>query len=274
MIELAPRHKTGLALRSPIMGASGCWGFADEYAAWVDFARMGAVVSNAITWHARLPAGAAGAWTVPGGAVLHTGLPNPGLKGALKTFASRWKRMPCPMIVHLACEDPDQTARMVERLENVENVFGVEVGLPPASSAETIRENLLAARSDMLPVLVQAPSEQVWEYAEIASQVRVQGLVVAGAPRASIVDPQSATAGTIRNGRLYSAALFPSLLHTLRELANQTPLSLIACGGIHSIEQVRTALAAGAKAVQIDSAVWRNGVAHLLTEDWQSAEQA
>ncbi|HUN23445.1 MAG TPA: hypothetical protein PK299_09985 [Anaerolineales bacterium] len=273
MIELAPRHKTGLALHSPIIGASGCWGFADEYAAWVDLSRMGAVVSNAITWHARLPAGAAGAWAVPGGIVLHTGLPNPGLKGALKAFATRWKRMPCPMIVHLACEDPNPTARMVERLESVENVLAVEVGLPPASSAETIRENLLAARSGMLPVLVQVPSEQVWEYAEIASQVRVQGLVVAGAPRASIFDPHSGTAGAIRNGRLYSAALFPQLLHTLRELANQTPLSLIACGGIHTREQVRTALAAGAKAVQIDSAVWRNGVANLLAEDWHTADK-
>ena len=36
----------------------------------------------------------------------------------------------------------------------------------------------------------------------------------------------------------------------------QLPAALIACGGIHTADHVRQALAAGAQAVQIDSAVW------------------
>ena len=36
----------------------------------------------------------------------------------------------------------------------------------------------------------------------------------------------------------------------------QLPAALIACGGIHTSTQVQQALAAGAQAVQIDSAVW------------------
>jgi len=49
MIELAPQHKTGLSLKSPIMPASGCAGFASEYAALIDWSKWGAFVTNPVT---------------------------------------------------------------------------------------------------------------------------------------------------------------------------------------------------------------------------------
>jgi len=45
-------------------------------------------------------------------------------------------------------------------------------------------------------------------------------------------------------------------------------LALIACGGIHSVAQAEQVLAAGARAVQLDGAVWvEPGLATLLAAE-------
>jgi dihydroorotate dehydrogenase len=50
---------------------------------------------------------------------------------------------------------------------------------------------------------------------------------------------------------------FALMLPVLRALARlQLPAALIACGGIHTIAQMEQALAAGASAVQVETALW------------------
>ena len=44
IIQLAPNHKVGLALRNPVMPAAGCFGFGTEYAHLVDVEALGAIV--------------------------------------------------------------------------------------------------------------------------------------------------------------------------------------------------------------------------------------
>jgi dihydroorotate dehydrogenase (NAD+) catalytic subunit len=45
-------------------------------------------------------------------------------------------------------------------------------------------------------------------------------------------------------------------LKTLREAAESVSIPLIACGGVHSFEDVNELLAAGASAVMVDSLAW------------------
>ena len=78
MIELAPQHKTGLSLKSPIMPASGCAGFASEYAALIDWSKWGAFVTNPVTARPRKPAGDPVSIDLGAAALVHTGIPNPG----------------------------------------------------------------------------------------------------------------------------------------------------------------------------------------------------
>ena len=47
------------------------------------------------------------------------------------------------------------------------------------------------------------------------------------------------------------------MLPVLRAVAHlQLPAALIACGGIHTAAQMEEALAAGADAIQVDTALW------------------
>jgi dihydroorotate dehydrogenase (NAD+) catalytic subunit len=49
-------------------------------------------------------------------------------------------------------------------------------------------------------------------------------------------------------------ATFPVVLALIARLAGQSPLPLIACGGVARVEAARAYLAAGAAAVQVGSA--------------------
>jgi dihydroorotate dehydrogenase len=50
---------------------------------------------------------------------------------------------------------------------------------------------------------------------------------------------------------------FALVLPVLRAVARlKLPAALIACGGIHTIEQMEQAMDGGADAIQVDTAVW------------------
>ena len=78
-------------------------------------------------------------------------------------------------------------------------------------------------------------------------------------------------------GRPWSRAGFwaPVFAATLRGVAQvarlKLPCALIAAGGVHTVDQVRQALEAGAQAVQIDSALWvEPGLANRLAAQMAS----
>jgi len=117
------------------MNAAGCLSFAPNPRGPVDLSRLGAFVTNPVSLAPRRPADSRGMLLFPGGFLLHTGMPNPGLRAVLRQEAERWSRSALPVIVHILAEAPEDVARMVERLEGVEGVTGVEIGTPPLAAA-------------------------------------------------------------------------------------------------------------------------------------------
>ena len=51
-VDLAPTNPHELRLRNPVIAASGCFGYGEEYAGIIDVGRLGAFVSKGITPHA------------------------------------------------------------------------------------------------------------------------------------------------------------------------------------------------------------------------------
>ena len=192
-IELAPNHKTGLALRSPVMAAAGCWGFGREWQHAVDFATLGAFVTNPLTWTARTFSQHTQAIHQAAGLLLHNGLPNPGWKAAERDLAPVWRKMPCPVVVHWAAEKPETTARAVERCAQLPNVQAIELGFAPDVDAQLAQECCWAAAGGMLPVLLQVPAERVWEFAEWVVGLPIQALVLTAPARAALPLPNNLT---------------------------------------------------------------------------------
>src|SRR5512138_1775597 len=118
----------GLEFSSPLLNAAGSLGFSPASRGGIDASHLGAFFTNPVSLAPRHPAENRCLVHFPGGFLLHTGLPNPGLRSVLRMHAARWARMRLPVIVHLIAGQPEELARMARRLEGVEGVAGIEIG--------------------------------------------------------------------------------------------------------------------------------------------------
>ena len=131
--------KRDLYFRTPIMNAAGMLGFAPDTRADVPWNELGAFVTNPLSARPRKPTSHPAVVEYPGGFLLHTGLPNPGFPSAVKKYAHKWADSSLPVIVHLMADRPEETKRMVESLEGVDNVMAAELGFNHADHIAFIR---------------------------------------------------------------------------------------------------------------------------------------
>lgn len=245
--------KYDLRFDPALMNAAGSLGFAPPPPDALNLARLGAFITNPVSLAPRTPAQSTRYLPYPGGFLLHTGHPNPGLSTVIRQNASRWARSPRPVIVHLLCQDVDELAFMVQRLEGLAGVAGVELGLPPGADAP-LACALAQAASGELPVIVRLPFENAAELADALADVLPMTTLSLSPPRGALVTPS----GALVHGRLSGPAVFPLALEKLQAVA-RSGLPVIAAGGVYRPEQVEAMHQAGALAVQLDAVLWRGG---------------
>ena len=104
-----------------------------------------------------------------------------------------------------------------------------------------------------LPVLVKLPLTRAPGLAHVAMEAGAAGVVVGSPPMGAAMRAD----GQAVSGEMFGPGVFPMMLAALLEVnALELPGSLIACGGVHTRQQVRDCLQAGADALQLDSLVW------------------
>jgi dihydroorotate dehydrogenase (NAD+) catalytic subunit len=239
--------KNDLYLDQPLMNAAGTLGFAPDPKLPVDLSRFGAFVTNPISNGPRTPAKGRRFAAYPGGFLLHNGLPNLGLSATIKKYGKRWARSPIPVIIHLLATEPSSLAWMIERLEGLEGVMGIEVGLPPDVDTNTTYDFAQAAIGE-LPAILRLPLEQADELSQV--------VIDAGASAVSLGAPRGKLEGM--SGRMYGPAVFPLALRAVEKLAG-TNIPVVGAGGVYQPKDVESMLGAGALAVQVDAALWRGG---------------
>jgi len=237
--------KNDLYLDKPLMNAAGTLGFTPDPKGSVDLSQFGAFVTNPISHGPRTPARGARFSSYSGGFLLHSGLPNPGLSAIIRQYSKRWVNSPIPVIVHLLALEPASLARMIERIEGIEGVMGVEIGLPPDIDPDTAFDFCKAAIGE-LPVIVRLPFEQVDPLAQV--------IVDAGANAVCLGAPRGKLGGI--NGRMYGPSVFPLALRAVEKLAG-LGIPVIGAGGVYQVQDVDAMLEAGARAVQLDTVLWR-----------------
>jgi len=242
--------KYDLAINPPLMNAAGSLGFSPDLYSEMDWSAFGAFITNPVSRAARTPARGKHFIAFPGGFLLHTGYPNPGFSQVLRRYARQWNRSPLPVIVHLLAHDPEEVAGMVRRLEAVEGVVGLEIGVANDAREEHVAA-LTQASSAELAVVVRLPMECSPELAQAALQ--------AGAAAISLAPPRGTcptSSGELVQGRCYGPAVFPLALRKVQEL-KQLGIPTIGGCGVYSQAQADAMLSAGVLAVQLDSFLWR-----------------
>jgi dihydroorotate dehydrogenase len=242
--------KQDLTFSSPYMNAAGTLGFAPDFHAPIPWDAFGAFVTNPLSLRPRKPTAKPALLEYPGGFLMHTGLPNPGLSAVAKQYARRWADSRLPIIVHLMADRPDETMRMVQILEGLESVVAVELGFAPLLTDDIILLTIEMSLGE-LPLIVSLPVEQVLSLGPRAVQEGTAAISLA-APRGMVMLEN----GEQVTGRLNGAGLFPGALLTVRDAA-RTGIPVIGAGGVGSKENADAMLSVGALAVQVDASLWK-----------------
>ncbi len=235
------------------MNAAGTLGFAPDPKGPVDIAEFGAYVTNPISRRPRKPARGTRFMSYPGGFLLHTGLPNPGLSGAIRRYGERWVRSPIPVILHLLAQEPDELAGMVERLEMVDGIMGFEVGLPPDAAPNLVYQMAQATLGE-LPVILRVNLDVSVDIVEAIIEAGISSISL-GAPRGTLIDDN----GVPVSGRLYGSGVYPLALKAVEKFSG-LGISVIGAGGVYQTSEVDAMLKAGASAVQVSAALWKGGI--------------
>ena len=250
-------HKQDLVFAKPICNAPGILGFSPAPQRMPFLNQLGAFFTNPVSQHARTPAGSRSAIRFPGGILLHSGFPNPGLSKVLEKHAARWERSPVPVIPHIMAEATSSLESLLRPLEEISNLMAVEISFPPEWSDSDILKSIAAVTSE-LPLILTLEPDRILAFAP-----RLQSLPISAISMAARRGSLTSEAGGIVSGRVYGPALFPQTLHLVR-LADDAGIPLIASGGIYSEEQAMQCLKAGAIAVQADTVFWSVGDNHPL----------
>jgi dihydroorotate dehydrogenase (NAD+) catalytic subunit len=243
--------KRDLYFSKPIMNAAGSLGFAPDLRAGINFDTFGAFVTNPISLRPRMPAVQPALIEFPGGFLLHSGLPNPGLPAVLKKQEARWNRADIPIIVNLMADRPEETMRMVQMLEGIENVMAVEIGFAPLLSDDIILLNLEMCVGE-IPLIFSLPAEQVLSLGPRLMQDGAAAISIA-CPRGVLI--ASRDKNELTTGRLYGQSLFPRSLDIVHS-ATMIGIPIIGAGGVWTEQDAADMLSAGAMAVEMDASLW------------------
>ena len=280
-VELAPRRPGTLVLQNPVMVASGTFGYGLEYGEVVDVERLGAICCKGTTLKPRLGNEPPRVTETPGGMLNSIGLQNPGVDAVIERYAPLWASWQVPVIVNVAGESVEDYVSVVERLEGVRGVAGIELNISCPNVGRgglqfAVDRDAAAAvtsavrRATDLPLMVKL-SPNVTDIRPIARAIQD-----AGADAISAINTLSGMAIDRRSGRpllgnvyggLSGPAIRPVGLRIVYEVAQVVDIPIVAIGGIASLDDALDYLAAGAIAVQVGTAIFADPEVPLSIAD-------
>jgi dihydroorotate dehydrogenase (NAD+) catalytic subunit len=251
---------------NPVLTASGCGGSGGDLAAYGDLAGLGGFVTRSVTLQPRLGGREPRIVESPSGLVNAIGLQNPGVTGFLETELPALLDLGATVVASIAGHSLGEYAELARSLGRAEGVSALEVNLsapdPTGSGLFDAREPFQAAsvvgscRRDLrdgvlLLAKLRSDVSRVTETARAVVDAGADALVIGNALPAALPDG--------RSGGLSGPAIRPQVLRCVDEVARTLPdVSVIGCGGIMELEDALAYLGAGARAVQVGTALFHD----------------
>lgn len=283
-VDLAPNNPRELVLRNPVIPASGCFGYGQEYSHVIDIQRLGAFSSKGITMKPRKGNPMPRITETPAGMLNAIGLQNPGIDKFIKKYPPIWEKWDVPAIVNFSADTVEDFAIMARKLDDVPGVAGLEVNIScpnihaggfcfgwdarmSADVAKAVRE------ATTLPVIVKLSPGAV-DIAEIAAAVAEQGVDAISLINTLVgmsIDPITRTSKIANmTGGLSGPAVKPVAVRQTYQVAQAVDIPIVGIGGIMGLSDALEFFMAGATAVQMGTAVFSHPSAPIkLIDDLQ-----
>ncbi len=258
-----------LSLQNPVMGASGTFGFGEEYADFIDIDSLGGFVVKGTTFEPRAGNPAPRMAETPAGMLNAVGLQNPGVE----VFATQiWPhlaglRRAVPIVNVSGARVADYEA-CAERLAELDGLQAIELniscpnvkqgGMAFGTTCEGASEVVAAVRRRWPRHLMVKLSPNVTSIADIA--LAVEG---AGADSVSLINTLLGMAVDVERrrpmlstvtGGLSGPAVKPVAVRMVWQVAKAVKIPVVGLGGICTAADALEFIMAGASAVQIGTA--------------------
>jgi len=262
----------GIHMKSPVMVASGTFGFGKEYSDFVNLSDLGAIVTKGTSlepWEGNPPDRIA---ETPAGMLNAIGLQNDGVDSLINEKLPWLRQFDVPVIVNIIGKTVDEYAEIARRLDGVDGVAGLEVniscpnvkhggiafGIDPKMT-ETVVGAVRKATS--LPVIPKLSPNVT----DIVLMARI--CVEAGADAVSLINTLLGTAIDAETrtfklanitGGLSGPAIKPVALRMVWQVAEAVDVPIIGIGGIMTAGDAVEFFLAGADAIQVGTANFVN----------------
>ena len=262
----------GLDLKNPIIPASGCFGFGQEYAKYYDLDLLGSIMIKATTAEPRFGNPTPRVAETPAGMLNAIGLQNPGvdvvLAEKLPWLAQHYPDL--PIIANVAGFSNEEYATVSGKISQAPNVKAIElniscpnvdhgnngllIGQVPELAYDAVKA---AVEASSVPVYVKlTPSvADITQVARAVEDAGASGLTMINTLVGMRFDLKTGKP-IIANGTggMSGPAIFPVALKLIRQVAQSTKLPIIGMGGVDSAEAALEMFIAGASAIGVGTA--------------------
>ncbi len=257
----------GIYMNTPVLTASGTFGFGEEFADFVDLSRLGGVMVKGTTLKPRRGNDGVRITETPKGMLNCIGLENPGVEIFLQETLPRIAKYNMNVIVNISGSTVEEYGILAEMLDVPEvaaielNVScpnvkegGIVFGTDPKAAAAVVRE---AKAHTQKPIILKL-SPNVTDIVTMAKAVEAAGADVISLINTLLgmeinIHSRKPTLGNITGG-LSGPCIKPVALRMVYQVAKAVQVPIIGMGGISTWEDAAEFLLAGASAVAVGTA--------------------
>ncbi|MFQ3545811.1 dihydroorotate dehydrogenase [Halobacillus rhizosphaerae] len=261
----------GLSLENPVMPASGCFGFGREYSQFYDLSILGAIIIKAATGEQRFGNKTPRVAETASGMLNAIGLQNPGVDSIMASELPFLENYQTPIIANVAGSTVEEYVAVARKISSSKvsavelniscpNVKegGVQFGTNPELARNVTRQ---VKEVSSVPVYVKL-SPNVTDIVSMAKAVQeggADGLTMINTLTGMRIDPKTRKP-IIANqtGGLSGPAIKPVAIRMIHQVYQSVDLPIIGMGGIETTDDIIEYLLAGASAVAVGSANFKN----------------
>jgi len=255
-----------VSLRNPVMPASGTFGYAIEFAPFIDLNRLGAILVKCVTLKPRLGSYPHRFVESPSGMVCTIGLQNVGLQRFIEEKMPFLRQLEPPLIVNIAAQSVEEFGELASRLGKVEGIHALEInvscpnekkggmqfGIDPELTYQVVKA--IRKETDLTLITKLTPNvTDVTVIAKAAVSGGTDALSLISGSLAMVVDIEKRRSRLGRNltGGLSGPAIRPIAVRMVWQVAQVVSVPIIGVGGITCAEEALEFIIAGATAIQI-----------------------
>ena len=265
MVDLRTKLSS-LELDNPLIPASGCYGFGQDFAPLYDLNILGSISFKGTTVEPREGNALPRIAECPMGMLNSVGLQNPGVKVVVEEELPALKKIfHKPLVANISGFSFDEFSILAEEMDKVENVGLLEVniscpnvhngGMAFGTDAKNVAEVCKRVKEKTKKPVYMKLSPNVTDITEMAKAAEA-----AGADGISLINTLLGMRIDIKRRRPVLAnkvggysgpAIFPIALRMVYQVQKAVQIPIIGMGGIASAEDVIEMMMAGASAVEI-----------------------